>query len=275
MIRTTAKQRAGVLKALGSTRCLENEKVWTYLVASVLDQAVDQRPYLEILCGESVPFRGQHLDPWFEAQPLSPRLGKRGKDHEANSKIDLALGAIARRGDAMDGNGIGFDPAAPASWACFVEAKFLSDCACKIRNDLYRNQLERDIESLLCFQAGGRTPDRLYFTLLTPRKFKERPRTRLYGYRMEEYGENRDLLVQDILNFATPGRRKHGQVYPDIRTRAGVLKITWATYEDILEPALGQRPVDTLVPESISALRSWLEDIAAGLRTATFPPADG
>jgi hypothetical protein len=242
---------------------MEYEQVWTYLVADILDTAADQAPYLRLLCGDAVPCGGPRVEPWFEAQPLSPRLGTPKVDHESNTEMDLVFGAVARRG--QDGSGIAFDPAWPGSWACFVEAKFYSDCDCRITNDPFRNQLERDIESLLCFQGNGRFPERLFFTLLTPRRFKDRPRTRLYGYRMREYLENKELVIEDIRAFATPGRSNYGQVYPDVHERVGVLTLTWATFDEIVEAAFDLRPVDMLDPAGIPGLGDRLDGIAEAL----------
>lgn len=263
MIHTTPKQRASVLRALNSPERLEKEKVWTYLVARILDTAADKSPYVKVLCGDSATYSGQPFDLWFEAQPLSPRLGVPADDHESNTRIDLAFGAVAQRGNF--GSGIEFDPAWPDSWACFVEAKFFSDSASRTTNDPYRNQLERDIESLLCFQVNGRFPSKLFFTILTPRKFKEKSRARHYGYRIKEYQEKPELLVQDIRDFAPPGRTNYGQVYPNIADRVGVLTVTWATYEDVLELAFNQPQIDTLDPIGIADLEGWLSQIADGL----------
>jgi hypothetical protein len=107
----------------------------------------------------------------------------------------LAFGAVVRRGTT--GNGIAFDERRDHRSVCFVEGKFLEDAASKITNDPYRNQLERDIDSLLCFRPNGSFPDKLHFTILTPRKLKERPRSRLYGYRVEEYQKDRSRIVAD------------------------------------------------------------------------------
>jgi hypothetical protein len=263
MIRTTKEQLAEIREALRSPKRLLNEKVWTFLVASILDTAEDQAPYVKVLCGEGASYAGRRFDPWFEAQPLSPRLGTPKVDHETNSKIDLAFGAVTRRGDYD--SGIEFVPAWPDSWACFVEAKFLHDSASRTTNDPYRNQLERDIESLLCFQVNGQFPERLFFTLLTPRRFLDKPRARLYGYRIKEYQRDSGLLVEDIKDFKTAGRTNYGQVYPEPEGRAGVLNITWATYEDVLELAFGQPKIDTLDPTGIADLQGRLNEIAEEL----------
>ncbi len=265
MIHTTPEQRAELRLRLGSPSRVTSEKVWTYLVAHIIDSAHDQRPYFGLFCGDE-PNLGGRTDLWYECQPLSPRLGTPKLDHETNSKIDLAFGAVSRRGDS--GSGIAYDRAAGLGWACFVEAKHLSDCAGRTTNDPFRNQLERDIESLLCFQANGQFPDRLYFALLTSRRFRETPRTRFYGYRVTEYQQDPGLLAADIERFTVAGRTNYGQVYPDIRGRITALKISWVAYEDILEYALGQGPVDTLDPSGIAGLADRLDRLLIELDEA-------
>jgi hypothetical protein len=184
-------------------------------------------------------------------------------DHESNSKIDLAIGAIALRPGSR--NGIAFNPDCADEWACFVEAKLFSDSAYRTTNDPYRNQLERDIESLLCFQANGHFPQKLFFTILTPRKFKEKPRSRLYGYRIEEYQKDKSKVFQDLENFALPGRTNLGQIYPVLREHIDKLEIHWATYEQIFEIAYGVQSIDLLDRTGLGALEGKLDEAAQHL----------
>jgi hypothetical protein len=266
MIRTTPAQRAAIFSKLAPHIHWLNEKIWTYLVADILDKAADQAPLLATLCGEPVACAGR-LDPWFEAEPLSPRKGTPNVDNESNTKIDLSFGAIGARGTT--GCGIEFDTVATNSWACFVEGKHVRrDCDFMSTYDPLRNQLERDIESLLCFQKNGHYPERLYFTLLTPRRLRENPRARLYGYRMTEYLADRNRIVEDIARCTIPPRDNYGQVYPDIRARVAVLRLNWVSYEDILEQAFGQAPVDMLDPAQIAGLETRFQEIAAELNPA-------
>jgi hypothetical protein len=263
VIQTTAEQRASVLNALRSPGRILKEKVWTYLVADILDNAQDQAPFLELLCGRGFVHQGARLEPWFEAQPISPRLGTRGKDHESNSKIDLAFGAVVRRGTT--GNGIAFDDTQAHKWVCFVEGKFLEDAATRITNDPYRNQLERDIDSLLCFLPSGSFPDMLHFTILTPRKFKERPRSRLYGYRIEEYWNDRSLIVADLAAFELGYRTKCDDVKRFLEEQVEALEIHWAAYEQILELAFGLQSLDLLARTRVRALEVELDRVANDL----------
>src|SRR6266545_1752607 len=61
MVNTTAEQRGALLKALQSPKRVLQEKVWTYLVATILDAADDQTPYVKLLCGDGATFSGRHL----------------------------------------------------------------------------------------------------------------------------------------------------------------------------------------------------------------------
>jgi hypothetical protein len=263
MIRTTPAQRAAIRQQLSPDICWRNEDIWTCLVADILDTATDQRPYLAMLCGGSVACT-QKLEPWFEAQPMAPRKGTPLVDNESNTKIDLAIGAIRQRGKS--GSGIEFAISAPQPWVCFVEGKGpIRDCDFMTEYDLLRNQLERDIESLLYFQYPGRFPDRLFFTLLTPRRFKENPRSRLYGYRMTEYLANRNLIIADIERCTIPRRDDGNHEYPLLRGRLDRLTLNWVAYEDILESALGVSSIDMLDPGQIPGLTDWFQRLATAL----------
>ena len=239
-IQTTRKQRAKIAKEIGGTNAPWNEVVWTYLLAHVL--ATSPRQHLRLLCGEDVTPRDP-FDAWFEAQPMPPRGGLRGFS-EKNSKIDLAFGDIARRGSA-EGSGIAYAKR-PGSWACFVEAKFLSDCSSTVSHDPLRNQLTRVIESLLCFQdADGCFPERLYFTLLTPRHLQkvENRGARLYGYKMAEYADPAALL-RDIQSCKIPVRNEPRWRYPDLVQRLSSLKLNWVAYEDVFDNEPGLAGLD-------------------------------
>src|SRR4051812_21271019 len=104
MIHTTAEQKAELCKRLSSPSRVTSEKVWTYLIASILDASRDQTPYLRLFC-EGEPNLRARLDYWYECQPISPRHGTPKLDHETNSKMDMAFGAIAHRGK-KPGSGI-------------------------------------------------------------------------------------------------------------------------------------------------------------------------
>ncbi len=157
-------------------------------------------------------------------KPLPPR------ELEGNTQLDVALGSIQNR-DSTD-SGIEFNPS--GSWVCFVEGKLFADCSTRVRYDPLRNQLIRIIENLLCFQKEGDFPDKLYFTLLTPRFFKENKQPKLYGYKMQEYRDEQNPL-SDIESCRLEKRSRRSWGYPDIEERVGRLGLRWVTYEEILE----------------------------------------
>jgi hypothetical protein len=249
-ILTTAKQHAKIAEAVGGENAPWNEGLWTYLFASILATSPRREEHLRLLCGEAVDPHGR-VDAWFEAQPMPPRGGHRGFS-EKNSKIDLALGDIKRRG-RPEGSGIAYAKRA-GSWVCFVEAKLLSDCSTTVTHDPLRNQLTRVIESLLCFQgAGGAFPENIYFTLLTPRFLQrvENRGSRLYGYKMCEY-KNSATLRRDIESCKIPKRDEVGWRYPDLEQRLRALKLKWVAYEDFFDIEPGLEGLD-LVEMAMSA----------------------
>lgn len=258
MIGTTSAQLREMRLAREAKNWSRNEKVWTFLVASILARSEKQPELMALFCGEpvSVP---EPLDVWFEAQPMPPRKGREG-DSEGNSRIDLAFGNIAQR--AGTGSGIGNGPIESGSWVCFVEAKCLSDCSSTVTYDPLRNQLARVIENLLCFQGKDGFPEKLYyFTLLTPRLFKENRDSRLYGYKMREY-QNRARLLDDIERYRIDKRGGPRYRYPELADRARVLKLNWITYEEILETVFGPNLDIVYKPRECEALVEHLRTLA-------------
>jgi len=222
---TTQAQKNEVQREIIGNKIKGNEKIWSYLIADILTHSAFKSEYINLFCGgEST---SSDLDIWYEAEPIPPRIG------EGNTKLDLAFGSIRlREGTQL---GIEYDGKAKDSLVCFVEAKFSSDCSTTVSNDPLRNQIIRVIENLLCFQAQNEFPSKLHFTLLTPRVFQQNPKSRLYGYKMEEYKTALGIL-EDIQNSRLVTRDRNGWVYPDnIRERAKMLKLNWVSYEDILE----------------------------------------
>lgn len=242
-IESTTKQHARIANAVGGKNAPWNESLWTYLVASILTTSPRRAEHLQHLCGDKVspPERAQA---WFETQPMPPRRGHKGFS-EKNSKIDLAVGDIERRG-SPDGSGIAYAKRS-GSWVCFVEAKLLSDCSTMVTHDPVRNQLARVIESLLCFQdADGAFPENLYFTLLTPRHLQKHRRSRLYGYKMDEY-EDRAALRREIEACQISKRDEAGWRYPDLDRRMSALReFNWVAYEDFFEREPGLEELDLM-----------------------------
>ena len=246
MIKTTKAQKAELQSSIQKPNLYRNEKIWTFLIASLFDKATDQSKMIQLLCGEPLQTE-KHLDIWFEAQPIPPRKGYSGYS-EGNTKLDLAFGHILPRGKTAAG--IKYGPQEPGSWVCFVEAKCLSDCSTTVSYDPLRNQLARVIENLLCFQDNGKFPERIFFTLLTPRIFKENPNSHLYGYKMQEY-EDRGKILDDIEKCSIEKRGGGGFVYPDMRQRLAWLRLNWVSYEELLEPEYGDEIDIVRRPEEI------------------------
>jgi hypothetical protein len=250
VIRTTRAQFSEIRTSIQKSNIYRNEKIWTFLIASLFDKASDQSKIIQLLCGDPLQAE-KHLDVWFEAQPLPPRKGYQGYS-EGNTKLDLAFGHILPRGKTAAG--IKYGPHEPGSWVCFVEAKCLSDCSTTVSYDPLRNQLARVIENLLCFQDNGKFPERIFFTLLTPRIFKENPNSRLYGYKMQEY-EDKEKILEDIERCSIEKRDGGGFVYPDMRQRLAQLRLNWVSYEDLLEPEYGEGLDIVRNPEDVKELK--------------------
>jgi hypothetical protein len=233
VIRTTKEQRSDMLAAAHAFNVTWNEKAWTLLVADALDQAPDQRTLCQQLCGNAVPVR-DHLDVWFGAQPRSTWQGIRGEG-EGRAKLDLAFGNALQQQAIQPGR----EPEAhDASWVCFVDAKCLADSGTGVAFDPTRNQLTRAIENALCFETASGLPRDVYFTLLTPRLFKDDAvgvRSRLYAFKMAEYQADPEALLRDIRGCALPAR--FGQI--DIEERLAALRLNWVTFETLLEPSVG------------------------------------
>jgi hypothetical protein len=117
-----------------------------------------------------------------------------------------------------------------------VEAKLLSDVSTSVAFDHARNQLARNLDVLLEPPANGlislsrRRPERSVIAVLTPSWFKEHPRTRLYGYLMEDYRTRPERIGEDL-----PHRT--GGDWPALAQRLG-----WMTFEDIEDIVPGACP---------------------------------
>ncbi|MFO7650173.1 MAG: hypothetical protein R6X13_02370 [bacterium] len=150
MTYTTGEQKAEIRRKIEAGSFWNDEKVWTWLVATSLSDSPRRAEYFDVLCGERTKF-----DTWFESQPLPPRRGS-ARNTEGNSQLDLAFGAIRRRRGTA--TGIEYDPSVKPSLVCFIEAKLFSDCSSDVSYDPLRNQITRVIDNLLCFQAAGSFP---------------------------------------------------------------------------------------------------------------------
>lgn len=111
-------------------------------------------------------------------------------------------------------------------FASIIEAKVLSDISSDITYDVVRNQIARNIDVMLeennqlCPFLNKRDPEKTLFLLITPKLFKDKPSSRLYGYKLSEYKTNPQSLSDDL-----PHRNNFD--WDNISSRLG-----WLTWED-------------------------------------------
>jgi hypothetical protein len=112
-------------------------------------------------------------------------------------------------------------------FALLVEAKVTSDISHSVSFDDRRNQIARNIDVMLerNERLGDplcrRRPDRSLFALLTPDDFKRNPKSRLYGWLMNDYQTELAALGRDL-----PHRRDVD--WDRVRPCLG-----WMSYEEI------------------------------------------
>ena len=112
-----------------------------------------------------------------------------------------------------------------------------------------RNQITRVIENLLCFQAEGRHPERLHFSLLTPRYLREAAhrRSRLYGYKFDEYKQDPTTILRDIALCKIPERaHERAWTYLSLEPHVGRLSLHWAAYEDFFDAEPGLQGLELM-----------------------------
>jgi len=111
-------------------------------------------------------------------------------------------------------------------FATIIEAKVLSDISYEVTYDSMRNQIARSIDVMLekndnlCPPLDKREHEKTLFLMITPRLFKDKPETRLFGYKFNEYKEHPNSLARDL-----PHRK--GTDWENISNRLG-----WLTWED-------------------------------------------
>lgn len=121
-------------------------------------------------------------------------------------------------------------------FALFVEAKVLSDVSCHVSYDVFRNQMARTLDVLLEPATGLRAPlserrsEHSLFVLLSPRCFKERSHSRLYGHLLREYTLHPSSIGRDL-----PHRTNID--WKDLASRLG-----WITFADIAMALPGACP---------------------------------
>jgi hypothetical protein len=259
LVQTTNAQKAKIDKLINSSDFYLKEKVWAYLMANILVKSSNRNDYIKLFCNESISIY-PNTDVWFEAEPLSVRKDSIGNT-EGNISIDLAFGNVKRRDKTKVG--IEYEYVEKGSWVCFVEAKLFTDCRSYITCDSLKNQIVHIIENLLCFQENGNFPEKLFFTLLTPRFFKEYPESRFYGYKIKEYVDV-DKIINDIRRSKIPERHQQDWNYPDnLEERVKLLKINWITFEEILgdEYTIKNLDLTNLTQPTIEIFKKILEKL--------------
>lgn len=241
-IKTTEQQR-NKIRNFQIQLNLMSEQLWTtFLIYSIINCSNADKIILKMINKEKFI---ESTDFWLEAQPLSPKKGRRGHT-EGNTVIDLSFGGIKLRKNTKSGIQYNSD----LKWVCFVEAKMLSDCGKSVSYDPIRNQLTRVIENLLVFQNSNQeSPERFYFTLLTPRIYKEKNHSRLYGYKIEEYIKDPIKMLTDINDCKLYNRKENNWMYPsNVEERIKNMKINWVTFEDLLEDIYNEKDMNILEP---------------------------
>lgn len=115
-------------------------------------------------------------------------------------------------------------------FAVIIEAKVLSDISYEITYDTMRNQIARNIDVMLeenkelCHPLNKRDPEKTLFLLITPKLFKDKPSSRLYGYKLSEYKTNPESLSGDL-----PHRKNCD--WQNISSRLGWL--TWKHFKNV------------------------------------------
>ena len=176
------------------------------------EHALDGRLHLwfEVVLGSPLAYR-EHLKSRLDERTPIPYV------REAAAKARLRLEG-ATHVDALllnEENGV----------SVLFEAKVLSDCSATVTYDVLRNQLARNLDVMLDRQHDlpaplcKRDPAVSCFVLLTPELFREHPRSRLYGWLLNDYREHPSAIGEDL-----PHRTSN---WHDVSRRIG-----WATFED-------------------------------------------
>ena len=224
-------------------RELHDEQIWTLLFTYGFIAGPDSLQSLsdlaKVLTEGECAWAPEH-EALLEMLPVSSRRSIQG-DSGGTTEIDLILGDIASRDRTQ--SSVAFKPNGSPSWVCMVEAKWLSDIACRTTQDLHWNQLIRVIENALTFQTANsqpRCPDQVHVTLLTPATFRhdgEPSGSRFYYYKYNEYKQYPYLVLTDLGRAAIEMRQGFvGWSTPeDLMSHLEKLRLHWVTYEEVFK----------------------------------------
>ena len=212
---------------LTETGYCADEALWTFLVAfGYAMGGIDGVAKLtKILTGMDMPIVDD-AEIWLEARPLPPR------NREGNTNLDLAVGAVARRGTTKSGVGLSTH-ANP--WISFCEMKWNSDISVSVSNDPHRNQLVRVIENALCFENEGKYVDRSFVTLVTPAIFKEiASDSRFHKEYQDKLRDYQSDYANILIDLDSPLQKANH--YPDdLAERLKTLTLRWVTFDCLFE----------------------------------------
>lgn len=214
-------------RVLSSTRPCVDEALWTFLAACGYARGgIDGVAKLtKILTGMDMPIVDD-AKIWLEARPLPPR------NREGNTNLDLAVGAVARRGTTKSGVELSTH-ASP--WICFCEMKWKSDISGSVSNDAHRNQLIRVIENALCFENEGKYADRSFVTLVTPAIFKDvASDSRFHKEYQDKLRGYQSDYANILIDLDSPLQKVNH--YPDdLAERLKTLTLRWVTFDDLFD----------------------------------------
>jgi hypothetical protein len=161
-------------------------------------------------------------------------------------------------GDALEGatKADAVIVAPDTGFAVVFEANVLSDGSFHFRYDATRNQIARTLDVLmdehkdLDPSLAARDPQRTCFVLLTPQLFKDEPSSRLYGWLMDTYRKDDELLAKHLL-------------HRDKKQLAGTSRrLGWLSWEECNLVLPGARP--WLVPSQPNFISKDAQNHAPG-----------
>ncbi len=190
---------------------------------------------LKIVCAHELPenYESESNPIWLEAMPLKGR---------SSPTLDIAFGDLKHPNDDKTEARIVYKPPPNESGRiCFVEMKTIEDIDSSSTDNPKYNQLAKYIRASLIFQNAGKFPKAVHVTLVTPRIFIKKPKSRFYGYKFIEYAcpeINPDNIISDIELPIENEEREDDWIKYDMKgmnERLPFLKLHWIPYEDIFD----------------------------------------